>query len=61
MKSEQNAKQSVPFDVKAHYTKTEYRIPMRDGVTLFTAVYTPRDTSRSYPFLMNRTCYSVRP
>ena len=53
--------QSMPYDVKAHYTKAEYRIPMRDGVTLFTAVYSPRDLSRSYPFLMNRTCYSVRP
>ena len=29
--------------VKAHYTKYEYRIPMRDGVKLFTAVYVPKD------------------
>ena len=29
------------FDVKEHYTKFEYRIPMRDGVRLFTAVYVP--------------------
>ena len=28
--------------VKAHYTKYEYRIPMRDGKRLFTAVYAPR-------------------
>jgi hypothetical protein len=26
------------FDVKEHYTKYEVRIPMRDGVRLFTAV-----------------------
>jgi len=26
---------------KAHYTKYEYRIPMRDGVKLFTSVYIP--------------------
>jgi putative CocE/NonD family hydrolase len=47
--------------VKAHYTKYEYRIPMRDGVRLFTAVYVPKDASQSYPFLMDRTPYSVAP
>ncbi len=49
------------FDVKAHYTKYEYRIPMRDGVHLFTAVYVPKDTSQTYPFLINRTPYDVGP
>lgn len=49
------------FDVKAHYTKYEYPIPMRDGKKLFTAVYVPKDASHSYPFLMTRTPYSVRP
>ena len=49
------------FDVKEHYTKYEYRIPMRDGVRLFTAVYVPKDFSRTYPFLINRTPYSVSP
>ena len=33
--------------VKAHYTKYEYRIPMRDGVRLFTSVYVPKDHSRT--------------
>jgi uncharacterized protein len=47
--------------VKANYTKYEYRIPMRDGVRLFTAVYVPKNASQSYPFLMNRTPYSVSP
>jgi putative CocE/NonD family hydrolase len=47
--------------VKAHYTKYEYRIPMRDGVRLFTAVYVPKDTAQSYPILMTRTPYSVQP
>ncbi len=50
-----------PFDVKAHYLKHEYHIPMRDGVKLFTAVYTPRDAAQKYPFLMTRTCYGVGP
>ena len=32
--------------VKAHYTKYEYRIPMRDGVHLFTSVYVPKEIGR---------------
>src|SRR5205823_6404064 len=47
--------------VKAHYTKYEYKIPMRDGVRLFTEVYVPRDTSRKSPFLMIRTQSGVLP
>jgi putative CocE/NonD family hydrolase len=50
-----------PFDIKAHYDKAEYRIPMRDGVKLFVAVYTPKDTSQRYPILMTRTPYSIKP
>lgn len=34
---------------------------MRDGVRLFTAVYAPKDRSQSYPILLLRTPYSVRP
>jgi len=49
------------FSVKEHYIKNEYRIPMRDGVHLFTAVYTPRDTSANYPILLQRTPYSIAP
>src|SRR3984893_6037195 len=49
------------FDAKQYYTKYEYRLPMRDGVHLFTTVYVPKDTSRTYPFLINRTPYSVAP
>ena len=47
--------------VKAHYTKYEYRIPMRDGKRLFTSVYVPKDTSQAYPILMDRTPYNVGP
>jgi putative CocE/NonD family hydrolase len=48
--------------VRAHYTKYEYRIPMRDGKRLFTAVYVPKDAAAGpYPFLINRTPYSVGP
>jgi len=47
--------------VSAHYTKTERMIPMRDGVQLFTAIYTPKDQSKPYPFLLTRTPYSCAP
>ncbi|MGA8029673.1 MAG: CocE/NonD family hydrolase [Bryobacteraceae bacterium] len=49
------------FDIRSHYTKHEFRIPMRDGVRLFTAVYAPTDSSEKYPILMTRTPYSVEP
>jgi hypothetical protein len=49
------------FDIPAHYTKYEYRIPMRDGVQLFTAVYVPMDQTKKYPILITRTPYSVAP
>jgi putative CocE/NonD family hydrolase len=44
-----------------HYAKHEYRIPMRNGAALFTAVYVPTDTSQEYPFLVKRTPYTVAP
>jgi putative CocE/NonD family hydrolase len=47
--------------VKAHYTKYEHRIPMRDGVCLFTSVYIPKDQSHRYPIMLTRTPYGVEP
>jgi putative CocE/NonD family hydrolase len=47
--------------IRSHYTKFDYRIPMRDGKKLFTSVYAPKDTSQPYPMLMQRTPYSVGP
>lgn len=47
--------------IKENYRKIEYNIPMRDGVTLFTAVYIPKDQSRKYPIMMDRTPYSIAP
>jgi putative CocE/NonD family hydrolase len=49
--------------VRARYTKYEYRIPMRDGVRLFTSVYVPKDAGKDkrYPILLTRTPYSVAP
>ena len=47
--------------IRAHYTKYEHRVPMRDGARLFTSVYVPNDRSRTYPMLMLRTPYTVSP
>ena len=47
--------------VKAHYTKYEFRIPVRDGKKLFTSVYVPKDASQPWPIMMDRTPYSVSP
>ncbi len=47
--------------VKENYQKYEYQIPMRDGKKLFTSVYVPKDQSKKYPLMMDRTPYSVAP
>ena len=50
-----------PWSFRQHYDKHQYLIPMRDGVQLFTAVYTPKDTSQDYPLILLRTPYSIAP
>ena len=57
----QSKPEAPEYAIKEHYTKYEYRIPMRDGVRLFTSVYVPKDGANAYPFLIDRTPYSVRP
>jgi len=47
--------------IQINYTKHEYQIVMRDGKKLHTAVYAPKDTSRSYPIMLERTPYGVPP
>ncbi|MBA4072802.1 MAG: X-Pro dipeptidyl-peptidase [Gemmatimonas sp.] len=47
--------------IRQNYRKLEVRIPVRDGVKLFTSIYVPRDTTKRYPVLMSRTPYSVAP
>lgn len=44
-----------------HYTKYEYLIPMRDGVRLLTRVFVPKDDSTSWPILLTRTPYALKP
>jgi len=61
--AQQPAAQTPAEDyIRSHYTKYEFRIPMRDGKRLFTAVYVPKETTGGpYPFMMDRTPYSVGP
>ena len=47
--------------VQDNYNKKEVDIKMRDGATLHTTIYSPKDTSQEYPILMQRTPYSSRP
>ncbi len=48
-------------EVKANYDKSEQQITMRDGVKLFTSIYSPKDKSSPYPIMLYRTPYSVSP
>jgi putative CocE/NonD family hydrolase len=50
-----------PYDVKANYDKQEVSIPMRDGVRLFTIIYSPKDDAGRYPILLARTAYGIGP
>jgi uncharacterized protein len=47
--------------LRNHYRKLEQNIPMRDGIMLYTAIYTPRDTAHPHPILLLRTPYSCSP
>ena len=47
--------------MRAHYTKVEAMIPMRDGVRLYARIFVPRDTARAHPFVMIRTPYGNFP
>lgn len=53
--------QTPEFVVSDHYTKKEVDIPMRDGLTLHTTIYSPKDTSKEYPIIISRTPYSSQP
>jgi putative CocE/NonD family hydrolase len=50
--------------IRENYSKFEYRIPVRDGVKLFTSVYIPKDVftdGKTYPIMLDRTPYNVHP
>ena len=59
---QQTAEQKALADfIRDNYDKQEVMIPMRDGIKLFTSIYTPEKKSEKYPILLNRTPYTVAP
>ena len=52
---------SVEIRLRSLYTKREVMIPMRDGISLYTAIYEPKNNKEKHPILMNRTPYSCAP
>jgi putative CocE/NonD family hydrolase len=49
------------FDPKSNYDKKEVYITMRDGVKLFTSIYTPKNNRGTNPILLSRTPYNIEP
>ena len=47
--------------IRLRYQKIETMIPMRDGSKLHTTIFSPKDTTRTYPILIKRTPYSCAP
>lgn len=47
--------------VKEQYDKAEAQVTMRDGIRLFTSIYTPRDKTEPHPILIIRTPYNSEP
>ncbi len=52
---------SVANFIKGNYNKLDTTITMHDGIKLYTILYIPKDQSRQYPFLIERTPYSAGP
>ncbi|MFI2744636.1 CocE/NonD family hydrolase [Zhouia sp. PK063] len=53
--------QDDSYNVEEHYNKSEEMIAMRDGIKLHVTIYSPKDTSKKYPIIMQRTPYSCAP
>ena len=60
-KSDKDKNDATAAWLAEHFTKYEHRIPMRDGVKLFTRVYVPKDSSTNSPILLTRTPYALKP
>jgi putative CocE/NonD family hydrolase len=50
---------ATPPDPAAAFTVREAMIPMRDGVKLFTTIYTPKDQREPLPLIFRRTPYGI--
>ncbi len=47
-------------DTRINFKRTEAMIPMRDGIKLFTVIFTPENQTEPLPILMSRTPYGVK-
>jgi uncharacterized protein len=47
--------------IRNNFDKQEIYITMRDGIRLFTTIYTPRNVDKPVPMLLKRTPYTVAP
>ena len=56
-----HSQEKKPNYVQENYSKKEHHIKMRDGAELFVSVYSPKDTSKKYPILLQRTPYDCSP
>lgn len=55
------APEGSPEWAKGLLNKQEVMITMRDGVRLFTSIYTPKDSTQNFPILLWRTPYNSEP
>ncbi len=55
------AQTTEDYKVEDNYDKQEVYITMRDGVKLHTTIYSPKDKSKDYPVIMQRTPYNSQP
>jgi putative CocE/NonD family hydrolase len=49
----------LTFAAPLTYTRHDEMIRMRDGVRLYTQVFTPTESAEKLPFVLNRTPYGV--
>ena len=56
-----SAQNSDSLWITQNYYKVEKMVPMRDGISLFTAFYIPKDSTVKHPILLNRTKYREAP
>lgn len=54
-----DSKEDYARAVSGHYTKHEFQVPMRDGITLHTVAWIPKDETKKWPILVMRTPYGV--
>ncbi len=48
-----------PDEIRKYYDKKDVYIAMRDGVKLYTSIYSPKDRTHFYPVILTRTPYGI--